>query len=93
MILLCCAVGAELGFWKERDGVDKLTLGVGPVEAAAAVATALANRDYSLVVNAGLGGAFSGAAQIGVMGAAAACEVCGANVSAVRFDDLRAWPQ
>jgi futalosine hydrolase len=65
VILLCCAVGAELGFWKERDGVDKLTLGVGPVEAAAAVATALANRDYSLVVNAGLGGAFSGAAQIG----------------------------
>jgi futalosine hydrolase len=65
MILLACAVDAELGFWKEREGVDKLILGVGPVEAAAAVATAVANRDYSLVVNAGLGGAFAGAAQIG----------------------------
>ncbi|HLY03919.1 MAG TPA: futalosine hydrolase [Candidatus Cybelea sp.] len=65
MILLCCAVDAELRFWKDREGVDKLILGVGPVEAAAAVATAVANRDYSLVVNAGVGGALSGAAQIG----------------------------
>jgi futalosine hydrolase len=65
VILLCCAVDGELGFWKEREGVDTLTLGVGPVEAAAAVATALANRDYSIVVNAGLGGALTGAAQIG----------------------------
>lgn len=65
MILLCCAVDAELSFWKDRADVDKLAFGVGPVEAAAAVATALANRDYSLVINAGLGGAFEGAAQIG----------------------------
>jgi nucleoside phosphorylase len=65
VILLCCAVDAELRFWKDRDGVDKLTIGIGPVEAAAAVATALANLDYSLVVNAGLGGAVAGAAQIG----------------------------
>ncbi|MGC9992264.1 MAG: futalosine hydrolase [Candidatus Cybelea sp.] len=65
MILLCCAVGAELRFWKDRDGVDQLAFGVGPVEAAAAVATALANRDYRFVVNAGLGGAFPGAAKIG----------------------------
>jgi futalosine hydrolase len=65
MILLCCAVDAELGFWKDREGVAKLTLGIGPVEAAAAVATALANRGYRFVVNAGLGGALSGAAKIG----------------------------
>jgi futalosine hydrolase len=65
VILLCSAVEAELDFWKDREGVEKLTLGIGPVEAAAAVATALANRDYWLVVNAGLGGALSGAAQIG----------------------------
>jgi futalosine hydrolase len=65
MILLCCAVDAELGFWKDREDVDKLTLGIGPVEAASAVATALANRDYRFVVNVGLGGALSGAAHIG----------------------------
>jgi futalosine hydrolase len=65
VILLACAVDAELGFWKDRDGVDRLAFGVGPVEATAAVATALANRDYRFVVNAGLGGALSGAAQIG----------------------------
>jgi futalosine hydrolase len=65
MILLACAVDAELSFWKDREGVDKLTIGIGPVEAAAAVATALANRDYRFVVNAGLGGTLSGAAKIG----------------------------
>jgi futalosine hydrolase len=65
VILLCCAVDAELGFWKDRNGIDLLAFGVGPVEAAAAVATALASRDYRFVVNAGLGGVLSGAAQIG----------------------------
>ena len=43
VILLCCAVDAELGFWKDRDGIDLLAFGVGPVEAAAAVATAPAS--------------------------------------------------
>ena len=65
MILLAYAVDAELRFWKDRDDVDRLAFGVGPVEAAAAVATALANRDYRFVVNAGVGGALSGAAKIG----------------------------
>lgn len=65
MILLCCAVEAELAFWRPHDGVDVLVTGVGPVEAASAVAAALASGEYRLVVNAGIAGAFDGAATIG----------------------------
>ena len=65
MILLCCAVEAELAFWRPRDGVDLLVTGVGPVEGASAVAAALAAGKYRLVVNAGIAGAFDGAATIG----------------------------
>jgi futalosine hydrolase len=65
VILLCCAVEAELAFWRPRDGVDLLVTGVGPVEAASAVAAALAAGKYRLVVNAGIAGAFDGAATIG----------------------------
>jgi futalosine hydrolase len=66
VILLASAVEAELAFWQPRSGVETLVMGVGPVEAASALAAALARRDYRLVVNAGLGGAFDGAARIGV---------------------------
>jgi futalosine hydrolase len=66
VILLASAVEAELSFWKPRSGVETLAMGVGPVEAASALAAALARREYRLVVNAGLGGAFDGAARIGV---------------------------
>ncbi|HEY2473988.1 MAG TPA: hypothetical protein VGI19_04220 [Candidatus Cybelea sp.] len=65
MILLCSAVAAELGFWRPREGVERLVTGVGPVEAACAVSSALAHGTYELVVNAGLAGAFDGAARIG----------------------------
>jgi futalosine hydrolase len=65
VILLACAVEAELTFWHPRAGVETLVTGVGPIEAACAIAAALAARPYRLVVNAGLGGAFDGAAQIG----------------------------
>jgi len=65
VILLACAVEKELAFWQPRAGVETLVMGVGPVEAASAIAAALATRRYGLVVNAGLGGAFDGAAQIG----------------------------
>jgi futalosine hydrolase len=65
MILLACAVQAELAFWQPREGVEMLVMGVGPVEAAAAVSDALARREYRLVVNAGLAGAFDDAANIG----------------------------
>lgn len=65
MILLCSAVEAELAFWTPRDDVERIVTGVGPVEAACSIAAALARHRYEFVVNAGLGGAFDGAAQIG----------------------------
>jgi futalosine hydrolase len=65
MILLACAVSKELEFWRERDGVESLVMGLGPVEAAASVAEALSRRTYGLVVNAGIAGALDGAARIG----------------------------
>jgi futalosine hydrolase len=65
VILLAYAVSAELEFFAPRDGVELLITGVGPVEAACAIANALCKRSYRLVVNAGLGGAFDGAAGIG----------------------------
>jgi len=65
VIVLCCAVEKELSFWQPREDVETLITGVGPVEAAAAVAAAIGARRYTLVVSAGLGGAFDGAAQIG----------------------------
>lgn len=40
-------------------------MGVGPVDAACSIAQALAQRPYRLVVNAGIAGAFDGAARIG----------------------------
>lgn len=65
MILLACAVDKELSFWKPRHDVELLVTGVGPVEAACSVTRALAQERYRLLVNAGLGGAIDGAAQIG----------------------------
>lgn len=65
MILLVSAVDAELAFWRPREGVTALATGIGPVEASCALAAALHQRPYELVVNAGLAGAFDGAAAIG----------------------------
>jgi futalosine hydrolase len=65
VILLACAIEAELAFWRPRDDVATLVTGVGPVEASCALAAALAKRPYRLVVNAGLAGAFDGSAHIG----------------------------
>lgn len=65
MILLTCAVASELIFWEPRGDVETLVTGVGPVETSCALTAALCRRPYRLVVNAGLGGAFDGAARIG----------------------------
>lgn len=65
MILIVCALRAELRGWQPRPGTELLESGVGPVEAAASTALALGRATYSAVVNAGLAGAFSGRAQIG----------------------------
>jgi futalosine hydrolase len=64
VILVVCAVGAELrGF--ARAGVEIVAVGVGPVEAAIGTARALAARPYALAINAGIAGAFAGAAAVG----------------------------
>jgi futalosine hydrolase len=64
-VLLTCAVERELSWWAPRANVDVLVSGVGPVEAACAVATSLARGRYDLVVDAGIAGALSGAAAVG----------------------------
>jgi futalosine hydrolase len=65
VILLASAVAAELVFWEPRDGVATLVTGVGSVEASCALTAELCRQRYRLVVNAGLAGAFDGAAGIG----------------------------
>jgi futalosine hydrolase len=65
MILLTCAVERELAFWRSRPDVRRLVTGVGPVEAACTVSAALAQADYSLVVNAGIAGTLDDAIAIG----------------------------
>lgn len=65
MILVTCAVGKELAFFRSLPHVEMLVTGVGPVEAAASVSRALAQSPYELVINAGLAGALEGAAEIG----------------------------
>ncbi|MGR4065871.1 MAG: futalosine hydrolase [Vulcanimicrobiaceae bacterium] len=65
MILIVCAVEKELAFWTPVHGAETLVTGVGPVEAACSVTHALSQRRYRLVVNAGIAGAFKGAAEIG----------------------------
>jgi futalosine hydrolase len=65
VILLAYAVAEELASWPDRAGIERLITGVGPVEAGCAIASALARKRYDLVVNAGIGGAFDGAARIG----------------------------
>lgn len=65
MILLAAAVETELHFWHAREDVETVVTGVGPIEAACVLAATLAGGRYRLVVNAGLAGAFDGAARIG----------------------------
>ena len=65
MILLACAVDRELAGFDAPRGVETLVTGVGPVEAASAVARALAGGSYDLVLSGGIAGAFDGAAAVG----------------------------
>lgn len=65
MILVVSATPQETAFLDGRKGIELLVTGVGPVEAAARVARALAQHRYDLVVNAGIAGAYLPAAEIG----------------------------
>ncbi|MBC5811059.1 MAG: futalosine hydrolase, partial [Candidatus Eremiobacteraeota bacterium] len=65
MILVVCALPAELRAFTPRAGVEILACGVGPVEAAAETARMLQRKRFGAVVNAGIAGAFRGRARIG----------------------------
>ncbi|HTU71194.1 MAG TPA: futalosine hydrolase [Candidatus Baltobacteraceae bacterium] len=65
MILLVSATAQELDWLGPRAGVETLTCGIGPVDAAARVARALAEQQYDMLVNAGIAGAFAGVAHVG----------------------------
>jgi futalosine hydrolase len=64
-VLIVCALRAELRGLRARAGAEILPCGVGPVEASAGVARALAAGGVRAVVNAGIAGAFAGRAAIG----------------------------
>jgi futalosine hydrolase len=65
MILIVCAVAAELAALTTRALVDRVAVGVGPVEAALGTARALAARPYRAVINAGIAGGFRARAAVG----------------------------
>ena len=65
MILVVCALLAELRGLSARKDVEIFSCGVGPVEAGVTLARKLARENYRAVVNAGIGGAFPGAAHVG----------------------------
>jgi futalosine hydrolase len=65
MLLIVCALDAELRGFPPRSGLEVFCCGVGPVEAAAGVARVLATGRYSMVLNAGIAGAFRGSASVG----------------------------
>ena len=52
MILIACATGQELGFFKPPAHVEMLVTGVGPVEAAAALSRALAQAETAALIGA-----------------------------------------
>jgi futalosine hydrolase len=56
--LIVCAVAAELAALRPREGIEVVAVGVGPVEAAAGTARALAMRRYRAAINAGIAGGF-----------------------------------
>jgi futalosine hydrolase len=65
LILVVCAIAAELRGFAKPDGVEILACGVGPVEAAAETARILTLGRFAALINAGIGGAFRGRATIG----------------------------
>jgi futalosine hydrolase len=65
VILVVCALRAELRGITLPAGVEIAESGVGPVEAAIRTAQLLASGTYRCVVNAGIAGAFRGRASLG----------------------------
>jgi futalosine hydrolase len=65
VILVVCALAAELSGFVAGKDVALLSCGIGPVEAAAATAQALATRRYDAVISAGIAGVFRDCGQVG----------------------------
>ncbi len=65
MILVVCALPAELRFFTPSAGVKVFACGVGPVEAAIGVARELAAGSYTAVINAGIGGIYRDVGRVG----------------------------
>jgi futalosine hydrolase len=65
VVLVVCALSAELRYVRVRPDVAILACGVGPVEASIATAAALARNRYTAVVSAGIGGAYREVAAVG----------------------------
>lgn len=68
-ILIMTAVAAEqeavLRGLKNNNRIDVVLAGVGPVQAAVSTTKALSKANYDLVISAGIGGGFSGYAEMG----------------------------
>jgi futalosine hydrolase len=83
-ILIMTAVPAEADAVQRglggADGFDVRIAGVGPALAAARTAAALAVADYRLVISAGIGGGFSGQADVGSL--VVASEIIAADLGA-----------
>jgi futalosine hydrolase len=83
-ILIMTAVKAEADAVQRglggADGFDVRIAGVGPALAAARTASALANAEYRLVISAGIGGGFSGQADVGSL--VVASEIIAADLGA-----------
>lgn len=67
MLLIVCALPAELRYYDAPAGVTIIAGGVGPVESAIAVARALAlaRTPYDAVIHAGIAGAYRDRARVG----------------------------
>jgi futalosine hydrolase len=65
MILVAAATAREIAFLEPDPDVQVLITGVGPVEAATRLASAMAHARFDLIVNAGIAGAFDGVANVG----------------------------
>jgi futalosine hydrolase len=65
MILVICAVAAELRAFASRASVEVVAVGVGPVEAGIGTMRAIAQNKYRYIINAGIGGGFRGRAKVG----------------------------
>ncbi len=65
MILVVCALAAELAGFVAPSGVEVYASGIGPVEAAAGTARRLAEGPYRAVISAGIAGAMRGRALVG----------------------------